>query len=70
MPLDPHGSRPEVFETGNLTFDQQNFKANEIEHLPGHANNWRPKRKCGLPDAKKAQKAFLDGWDRIWGSKE
>lgn len=69
MPLEG-GSRPEVmdFGEGAKQFEAKNWLEKEVEHLPG-TNNWIPKKKCGIPDQRKAGKAYRDGYDRIWGNK-
>ena len=70
MPIDPNGSKPEVMNPGGGEFIAQNYTAREIEHLPGKPNNWRPKKKVGLPDDASLREAYRAGWDRIFGKKE
>lgn len=70
MPIDPNGSRPETFAPGGLEFEQQNFTSREVEPSGPKANDWRPKKKIGLPDQRKICQAYREGWDRIFGQKE
>lgn len=69
MPIDKHGSKPEVMPFGSNEWVGQNYTAKEWQP---EANGGRggPKVKTALRDDGAALRAYREGWERVFGKKD